>query len=322
MSRLDEIRLMTRVSRLYYEKKLRQSRIASQLDLSQATISRLLKRAEREKIVRTVVNIPSGVYSELEEVLQQRFDLKEVIVADCVNENDDEILRSLGSAAAYYLETTIKDNEIIGLSSWSSTLLAMVNSMQPVKCRETQVVQLLGGVGNPSAEVHANHLTRRLAELVGGRAEFLPAAGIVESADMKRMVMQDSYVKETFGLYNHVSLALVGIGALEPSKLLASSGNRFSSVELKNLRQMGAVGDICLRFFDAQGVPVFSPLNDRVLGISLDNLKKVKRCVAIAGGKRKREAICAALRGGLINVLITDRFTAENIVNEKNKTNW
>ena len=115
-------------------------------------------------------------------------------------------------------------------------------------------------------------------------------------------------------LFDRVSMALVGIGALEPSKLLASSGNVFSNEELEMLRSRGAVGDICVRFFDAQGKPVLMPLDDRVISMSLEQLKRVKRSVGVAGGKRKHEAIRGALLGGLINVLITDRFTAERLV--------
>ena len=124
----------------------------------------------------------------------------------------------------------------------------------------------------------------------------------------------DQFVKNALALFDKVTLALVGIGSVAPSKLLASSGNVFSTDELEMLRTQGAVGDLCLRFFDAQGQPVHTPLNERVIGISLDQLKKVQRSVGIAGGKRKTAAIQGALAGGWINVLITDHFTARRLV--------
>jgi len=318
MSTLVEIRLMTRVARLYFEKKLRQSQIAEQLDLSQATVSRLINRAREEQIVQTVVRVSPGIYTDLEEALQERFNLKEVIVADCVEESDDEIFRSIGSAAAYYLETTIKNGDVIGISSWSASLLAMVKAMHTVKgIKNAQVVQILGGLGNPAAEVHANYLTRRLAELIYGKATFLPAPGVADSIDMKNMILQDYFVNQAVNKFNSVTFALVGIGALNPSQLLASSGNRFSPKELEELQKIGAVGDICLRFFDMNGVPINCVVNERVISMPLEKLKEVKRCVGVAGGKRKYNAIRAAVKGKLINVLITDRFTAEHIVENK-----
>jgi DNA-binding transcriptional regulator LsrR (DeoR family) len=313
MARIDELRLITKVAHLYHERNLKQSDIAEQLDLSQATVSRLLKRAKKEEIVRTVVSIPPGAYPDLEEKLQCLYNLKDAVVVDCAN--DDDPIREIGAAAAYYLETSLKQKEVIGISSWSGTLLATVDAMHPLsRSIAARVIQILGGVGNPSAEVHAARLTGRLAALVNGETVFLPAPGVVGSADSMRVLLDDQFVQESLALFDQITLALVGVGSVSPSHLLASSGNVFSSEELDVLRQHGAVGDVCLRFFDQAGKPVVTPLNERVIGIGLEQLKRVDRSVGIAGGRRKHKAIRGALTGGWINVLITDRFTAESLV--------
>ncbi|GIV79971.1 sugar-binding transcriptional regulator [Litorilinea aerophila] len=316
MATIDELRLMTKVARLYYENNRRQSEIAAQLDISQATVSRLLKRAHEEQIVRIRISPPPGIYSELEAALQERYDLKDVIVVDCEAEDDEqEIIRNLGVAAAFYLETTLKRGEVVGISSWSETLLAMVDAMHPLaQPLESQVVQILGGIGNPAAEVHANHLTTKLANLVGSEPKFLAAPGVVGSPEARAVICNDTFVQETLKLFDRINVALVGIGALLPSKLLASSGNVFSQAEIDLLKEEGAVGDICLRFYNSQGVPVVTPLNERVIGITLEQLRKVERCVGIAGGRRKWMAIRGALEGELINVLITDHFTAQRLI--------
>jgi DNA-binding transcriptional regulator LsrR (DeoR family) len=314
MTYTDELRLIAKVARLYYENGLRQPEIADQLELSQATVSRLLKRARDENIVRITIQQPSGAYPELEEKIQRSYGLKDVIVADCLNDSDPEILRGIGSAAAFYVDTTLNQKEIVGISSWSETLLAMVNAMQTLaRSTGAQVVQILGGIGNPATGQHATNLTRRLAEKLNGEAIFLPAPGIVASQEMRNIFYQDQYVKQAVQLFDKVTLALVGIGSVEPSRMLASSGNIFSAEELGSLRQQGAVGDICLHFYNAQGQPLLSQLNDRVIGMQLSQLQKVKRAVGIAGGERKLEAIRGALVGKWINILITDRFTAEQL---------
>jgi DNA-binding transcriptional regulator LsrR (DeoR family) len=314
MARIDELRLMTKVSRMYYEQGLRQTEIMNRLNISQSTISRILQRAEKAGIVRITVSVPSGAHPELEDGLQEKYGLKEAIVVDSVGE-DDQIVRDLGPPAAYYVETTLKPGEVVGISSWSAALLAMVDAMQPsTRNAGARVVQILGGVGNPSAEVHATHLTRRFANLVGGTATLLPAPGVVGSADAARVLLSDRYVQEALGLIGTVTLALVGIGGIEPSRLLAASGNVFSASELQTLRNKNAVGDICLRFFDAQGAPVITPLNNRVIGMKLEQLRNVNRVVGVAGGRRKVGAIRAALIGRLINVLITDRATARALL--------
>jgi DNA-binding transcriptional regulator LsrR (DeoR family) len=315
MARIDELRLMTKVAHLYYGQDMTQPEIAAQLDLSQASVSRLLKRAKQEQIVRVTVNVPYGVYAELEEQLQKTYGLKEVVVVDSSMEHSDQIMRDIGAAAAYYLETTLRTGDMIGVSSWSSTLLAMVDALQPLtRPSQIRVLQILGGLGSPSAELYATRLVGRLANLVRGEAVLLPAPGIVGSPEAVPILLEDRYVREAMSLFNQVTIALVGIGTVEPSGLLASSGNIFSPEELDILRASGAVGDICLRFFDASGTPVATSLNARVIGMNLDQLRQVKRAVGIAGGKQKLNAICGALQGKLINVLITDRFTAEHLL--------
>lgn len=315
MTRTDELRLLTKVARLYYERGQRQSSIAAQLDLSQATVSRLLKRAEEEQIVRITVSTPRGVYSDLEDALQNEYGLKEVIVVDTVEDNNDQILRDLGAAAAFYVETTLKEGEVVGISSWSATLLAMVNAMHPLpRPSQADVVQILGGMGNPAAESHAVHLTRQFAALIRGEATFLPAPGIMGTANASRHFIDDPFVRRAMALFERVSLALVGIGALNPSTLLASSGNSFTPHELEVLRAHGAVGDICLRFFNGAGQPVVTQLDDRVIGMSFEQLRHVPRSVGIAGGKQKLAAIRGAIAGRWVNVLITDRFTAERLL--------
>jgi DNA-binding transcriptional regulator LsrR (DeoR family) len=316
MALVDELRLMTKVARLYYQDSVGQREIAAQLDVSQASVSRLLKRAEQEHIVRIVITPPQGVFAELETGLEQRYGLKEVLVVDCESE-DEDLLRNLGSAAAYYIETTVKPDEVIGVSSWSATLLAVVDAMHPqARSLNTHVVQILGGMGNPAAEEHANHLISRLAALVRGQAHFLPAPGVVSSADVLPALLNDAFVSETLQYFDRVTLALVGIGSLSPSRLLASSGNVFSEHELEMLHEHGAVGDLCLRFYDAQGQPVTNSLDQRVISMTLEQLKHVKRSVGVAGGVRKYEAVRGAIVGGWINVLVTDRWTAEKLLKE------
>jgi DNA-binding transcriptional regulator LsrR (DeoR family) len=133
---------------------------------------------------------------------------------------------------------------------------------------------------------------------------------------MARIYLEDPFIRPAIAQFEYVTLALVGIGTVEPSKLLTSSGNIFNAEELDLLRQHGGVGDICLRFFDQEGLPVLTPLNDRVIGMRLEQLRKTPRSVGIAGGQRKLHAIRGALAGHWINVLITDRRTADALVEE------
>lgn len=317
MPRTDELRLIARVARMYYEWNMRQSEIAAQLDLSQASVSRLLNRSKEEGIIRISVNLPQGVYTELEEILVKKFGLRDAIVVDSLEDNEKLIQRDLGAATAYYLESAIRPNEVIGISSWSSTLLALVDALHPLPRKPgVKVVQILGGVGNPAVEAHATRLTSRLAQLVNGDSVYLPISGVLATEAARDVLMADAVVQEALGLFDQVTTALVGIGAIDPSPLLAQSGNIFSQQELALLRQQQAVGDILLRFFDRNGHLVETGLEKRVISMSLEQLTKVSRAVGVAGGSRKYAAILGALRGRWINILVTDQFTARRLTNE------
>jgi DNA-binding transcriptional regulator LsrR (DeoR family) len=316
MARIDELRLMAKIARMYHTLGLRQTDICERLNIHQSTVSRVLKRAEREGIVRITVALPPGIHTEVEEALQARFGLDEAVVVDCLEE-EQQIAHDLGAAAAFYMENTLKATDVIGISSWSAALLEMVNAMQPSqRYKDARVVQILGGVGSPNAEVHASQVTRRLAYLIGGEATLLPAPGVVGSRDARDVLLRDRFVREALELFPKVTIALVGIGATEPSRALASSGNSFSPQEIKLLAGKGAVGDICLRFFDEAGRQVATELNDRVISMDLEQLHKVRRVVGVAGGRRKMHAIRGALAGKLVNVLITDLASAERLLAE------
>lgn len=318
MSRVNELRLIARVAQMYHIEGVRQAEIAKHLRISQATVSRMLKRAIEEEIVRTTVVAPSGTYAEFEAAIRDRFGISEAIVVECTEDRDGAIMARIGEAAAHFLEATLQPGEIIGVSSWSETILRMVDNIHPMKSgRARQVVQTLGGMGDPTVQTHANQLTTRLARLTGAEAHLLSAPGVAQSREAKLVLLSDPYVRETIDLFGKITLAIVGIGAMEPSRMLARSGNVFSSRELAEIAEAGGVGDMSLRFFDADGAQVKTPLDDRVIGMTLETLGNVDRVMALAGGQFKTRAIEGALRTGTIDLLITDKFTAARLVSDK-----
>ena len=317
MARIDELRMIARVARLYYEMDKRQSEIAEQLGLSQTTVSRLLNRSKEEGIIRISVNMPKGVYTELEETLVVKFNLRDAIVVDSLDDDEKLIQRDLGAAAAYYLESAIRPNEVIGISSWSATLLALVDALHPLPRKAgIKVVQILGGVGNPSVEAHATRLTSRLAQLVNGEAVYLPVPGVLTTEEARNILLADEVTKHAINLFDQVTTALVGIGALTPSPLLAESGNIFSPRDMDMLIKGKAVGDVLLHFYDITGRVVDTGMDKRVISMGLEQLSKVNRAIGVAGGSRKYSGILGALRGHWVNILITDRFTAERLSKE------
>jgi len=314
----DLLRLTTRVASMYHERGLGQARIAEQLGLSQARVSRLLKQAQELGIVRTTVHVPEGVHAEIEEQLETRYGLNEMIVvevADAPSLNDDQMSQALSATAASYLELTVPTLKTIGVSSWSSTLLAAVNVMRPTGPGETRsIVQVMGGLGFASSQAFATRLTERLAQLSKAEAIFMLAPGVVTTMAAKKALLTDPSCQQALQRFDDLSAVLMGIGAIPPSRMLRESGNVFTEQDLADLRDAGAVGDVCMRFYDAEGHHVPTRFDKRVLGIGIEQIRRTRRRIGVAGGERKFEAIRAALRGRWLTTLITDLHTAQHLL--------
>ncbi|MEV4641226.1 sugar-binding transcriptional regulator [Actinoplanes sp. NPDC049548] len=313
---VDQLRLLAKIARMYHEQGIKQPQIAADLNLSQSRVSRLLRQAADVGIVRTVVTLPDGVYTDIEQELERRYGLLDSVVVDAGRSG--EVMQVLGAAAAPYLVETLTSGDAVGISSWSATLLATVEAMRPKTGLAVEVVtQLVGGVGDAHVQVNATRLLDRFATLTGARPLFLPTPGLVQSPSVRRALFDDPAVTGVRTAWKRLSVAIVGIGSVQPSPLLQQSGNAIGPEHQQKLHELGAVGDVCYRFFDRDGKLIRSPFNDRVFGIDPDDLKVVPRRIGVAGGSAKFDAIAAAIKGGWINTLVTDLETAGHLLQDR-----
>lgn len=310
----DELRLLTKVSRLYYDDGLNQDDIVARLHLSRSKVSRLLQQARDEGIVKTVIISPPGIYSEVEGRLEAKYRVQEVIVAEVRDAESPEMLsRELGAAAASYLLRVISDDEIIGIA-WGYTISGMVTALEAKAYPNVHVVQMTGGIGKPESETYATELCHRMARLLSCKLVLLPAPGVVMDQRMREVYLADNHIQMAISLFSKITLAFVGVGSPTSHTILARDSSILTQEDLTDVLHHQAVGDIALRFIDEHGQLVSSEMDQRVIGIDLDQLKKIPRVVGVAGGSTKVEAIRGALRGGLLDVLITDRATAEALL--------
>lgn len=312
----DRRRLLYKIARAYYIDDLTQAQIAKRLGISRPNVSRLLKRAREERIVQITLTPLVRGYTDLEQELEAKYGLDEAIVVPASDYDSPlQTARELGAIAADYLVRCLRGKEVLGLS-WGTTLLATVDALPAKNWPNMQVVQILGGLGPPDSETHATDLTRRTASAFGARLRLLPAPGIVASKAVREALLSDPHISNTLALFAHLDVALVGIGAPTPDSVVMRAGTILSPEELEELKKQGAVGDIALRFFDANGQPMKTGMNDRIIGITLDELHQVRRVIGVAGGLDKFEVIRGALRGKLISTLVTDNVTAQKLTGD------
>ena len=314
MSKQDEQRLLVKIATLYYNENKKQSEIASLLNLSQSFVSRALTRCQKEGLVKITVVQPTNIFVALEKALEQQYGIRQAIVVDVGEDpTSAQMKHAIGSAAAHYVETRLRPEDLVGISAWSSTIRCMVDEMHPQNIRAEGVIQLLGGVG-PNGNVQATILTQQLAAHLGCPAWLLPSQSIEHSVEERARLMNSPDVAAVVAKFAEVDVAIVGIGELEPSQLLKNSGNYYNEDMLNLLSARGAVGDICLHYYDAAGKPVLTADEDPVIGMELAQIRACPQVIALAGGPEKRNAIRGALQGNYIDVLITDYPTARSLL--------
>lgn len=308
-------RLMVRCAQMFYEQEMSQVEISQKLGLSKSTVSRVLNRAKDAGIVQfMVVNPLENNYLSLENTLESTFGLNEVYIVED-QANTDQLKETLAYAAAKYLERIVKSHYTIGVT-WGTTLSKLPKYIEVNRDYQVSVVPLTGGLGSAVAEIHPNQIANRLAQKFKTTPYLLHAPGLMNSLEKKETFIEESSIAEILNMYDHLDVILSGIGSptLNTSTMLSS--NYYSSEEMSELVRNGAVADVANLMLDAHGSGDPFENNQRVVGISLSQIKNTRYSIAVAGGLPKLEAIHAAIKGQYFNVLIIDHTTAEALINK------
>lgn len=313
---LDQLRMMTKVSHLYHSKGQVQTEIARSLGISQARVSRLLSAAVEAGIVRTVVVTPAGLNAELEDQVESAFGLREVHVVDAAGESEVQRTETLGRALASVFRSYPIDGKTIGFTSWSRSMRRFVDNLPRFSHgKAKQVVEMLGGVGQPTIQHQATTATERFAKLTDAEPIFLRVPGVTPSVEVRDALLEaDPFARRALEALDELDIALVGIGNATVVEPLVAGDNFFSEEEFEAAREAGAVGEINLRFMDEQGRALESELDPQVVGVTLEQLRRADQRIAVSGGESKHRALLAAVRGGWINVLVTDQESAQYLL--------
>ena len=308
----DTQKLLHKVAKAYYEDGLTQRVIGQRFGLSRIKVSRLLSQAREERIVQITINTPPALNVDLERQLEASYGLHEAIVVSPARDAPPDLRAALGTAAAGCLVRSLQGSEVLGLT-WGNTLLATVAALPAHNWPAMRVVQMLGGLGHPEADVYGADLVHRTAQILGAKARVLAAPGIVATPEVRTALLADAQIADTLALAAQADIALVGIGRPTADSVVVQA-DILTETEYAALQALGAVGDIGLRFFDAGGRPVPHAINDRIIGLTLEQIRAIPRVIGAAGGPGKSEVIRAALRGALVNVLVTDEENARRLI--------
>jgi len=308
---VEEKRFLAKIAGLYYQKGLNQQDIADRMSISRTRVSRYITRARKENIVDIRINCPAQDFSELEYKIEKKYGLKECIITDTL-ESDEEIIRSMGNRLNNLLDRILDNGSYIGIG-WGRSLRELSNHIDMTGYSNIKVVPMIGGLGKTGTGVHTNSVAKRIADRVGGISYMIHSPAVMDSKEVKEIMEKDSNVREIMDMCEKISTALIGMSDLGSSSTLIKTGN-FTVQDFRYLKKMGVVGDVNLIFIDQNGRHVANKLDERIVRIPLEKLKDIKNVIGVAFGKQKLEVILAALRGKIINILLTDRDTAEEII--------
>lgn len=302
-----KMNLLVRVSQMYYEDNLSQEEVAKELRCSRPYISRLLTEAKEIGIVQVRVVPPQNYESEIEQELRVLAGLDKVIIAPDKTNISRQI--NVGRRAVAYLESVVKNGDIIGFS-WGNTIFSMTSLLNKTRdFVDATVVQLCGGVSDLQNNIYSSEIAKNFSKAWGAKAFAPVCPALVDSRQLKEMFLSETNVSKVMELAYDANVALITMGSYGQQNALCRAGY-LSEEEMFRLIEKGAVGDICAHIIDGEGNICDRELDERTVSVPLEKIKEKKRRIGVAVGQSKVECICAAIRGKIINVLITDEETA------------
>lgn len=313
VTRKHNQRLLSKIAHMYYEQGLSQQMIAERLRTSRPTISRMLDQARKMGIVKISIQSFNDRIASLESELESKFSLNEVAVIanDSMNKADQK--KALGAVAADILQRIVKGSDVVGIS-WGTSLREVINGLKPTHIPGLIAVPLVGGMGQDIRyEIHSNSFVVDFSRKFGCQSWVLHAPAIVERENLKDAILGESESGEIMEQAKKANIGLVGLGALNESSTMIQTGF-FSIDDFKEIREKGAIGEVCSFFFDRNGQACDIDINKRVIGVGPYDLKNIETVIAVVAGDKKEEALHAALRGQFVNILITDELTAEKVL--------
>ncbi|WP_283621440.1 sugar-binding transcriptional regulator [Limosilactobacillus avium] len=297
-----------KVATLYYREGYNQQDIATELNISRATVSRLLQFGRDQGLVTIKINNPLAPLDQLRTRLLEKYPtLKKVIIVP----GKDNPLEEVGTAAARYLEEIVKDNDILGLG-WGRTLYHVALHIAPKDVSGVKVVQMKGSVANTETKNYAFETVNTFANAFHTLPQYLPVPVIFDHAKTEKLVANDTHIKYILRLGKEADIAVFTVGTVRDSALLFRLGY-FTKEEQEKL-QNEAVGDAFSRFIDSRGRVVDHDINERTIGIDLTELRKKKHSVLVAANVAKVPAINGALTAGYANTLVIDQESANDLL--------
>jgi DNA-binding transcriptional regulator LsrR (DeoR family) len=317
---VDDERLIYKVCSLYYQDNMNQQEVGDYLGVSRSSVLRMLQKGREMGIVTIELHNPRFYdYGDMEKTLERAYGLKDVlIVENSVLDTRSEAASYMFGSASDYLHSFFKDGDRIGIAMGNTLNNVVSTNKTYEKHKDLLFVALEGSISRITVEgtdVQGNELARKFADKFGGTYTQFLSPAVFSDWKVLEFFMKEKAVNYILDEFKRLNVVVVGIGVPDGTEHTLSKAGYMTEEERRKLVDKGAVGDMCLQFYDKDGnTDQFSFYNDRVAAMRLSDIRRIPSKIGIAGGERKVNAVIGAIRGGYINILITDTECAKRLI--------
>lgn len=301
--------ILIKVASMYYEQNYTQTDIAKKMNISRPTIASMLNEAKQNGIVQiNIIKTYSNIL-DLQEKIKAKYNLKEVLISP---QNSPSPKKDVGVLCADYIERSLKGNEKIGIS-FGTTVHEYIKNAGYQEFNDVTITPLMGGVELKNEALHSNQLCFRLASKYNCDVNFFYAPVKAESIEQKNMLMESKLVQNALYNAKSVDIGIFGIGN-PANKSTYQRLNYLSETDLIDFSKKDVIGDICTSFYNRKAEIVKNELSNHLIGLNLEDIKKIPEVIILATGTEKTVSVMTLLENNYINTLITDFELAKNLI--------
>lgn len=305
---------LTKLATLYHIDGWTQQELARHFGISRIKVGRLLKRAVTDGVVEIRVRLrhPPDVTAALEQALIEHFGIRRAIIS-VDHKAPDRQRELLAGLVASYLDQTLTDTSVVTVGM-GRNVSAIPQNVVSNRRRHCSFVCAIGGSHRGGDMMNSDQICRQLAVRFGGDSATLYAPAIVADETTRDALLANDTVRRTLNKAQQADVALVGVGdILEDSNMVRMGW--FTNEEITEVRRLGVVGDIMgYDFIDIDGNLAETPLIGRVIGLSINHLRRIPNVIAVASEPSKVTGILGALRSGTIDTLATTQSIAQTVL--------
>ncbi|GAA1894628.1 sugar-binding domain-containing protein [Streptomyces sodiiphilus] len=299
------------MARRFYLEGKSKIQIADEFGVSRFKVARVLESAVEHELVRIEIRVPAELDADRSDALRARYGLRHVVVVESPSESQDDTSdpENLGEVAADLLGELVTEGDVLGLA-WGRSTIHMAAALRELP--PCTVVQLTGVYDAGTAERGSVEAVRRAAAVSGGAAHPIYAPMLLPDPATAAALRGQTGIAGAFEYFDRVTIAAVSIGSWEPG--ISTVHDMLSPEERAHYASLGVAAEMSAHLFDADGRRIGRDLGERCITVEADRLRRVPEVVAIAGGRRKADAIAAVLRSGLVTSLVTDTAAAAHLL--------